>query len=111
MAVLVYNQMSEAYVNNKRSPSRKAHLLLKAVNKHSKKQAGIGNAVQKGKRGKVWARIWASTRFMPKAHWKRKKCMGPVPSDTKQKLWGNSSRPPKGRIILINTEEKTLINS
>lgn len=62
----------ETILPNKRSPRRNEHLLLKAVDKHSKKQAGIGN-VQKGKRGKVWARIWASTRFMPKTHWKKKK--------------------------------------
>lgn len=59
--------------NNKRSPTSKAHLVLTAVHKHSRKQAGIGRAVQEGKRGKVWARIWASIRFMPKAQWKRRK--------------------------------------
>lgn len=62
----------ETILPNKRNPRRKAHLLLKAVDKHSKRQAGIGNAMQKGKRGKVWARIQAPNRFVPKAHWKRK---------------------------------------
>lgn len=56
MAIPVYNQMPQGYRSNfvygkqnKRSPSRKAHLLLKAVDKYSKKQAGIGNAVQRVK--------------------------------------------------------------
>lgn len=99
--------------NNKGSPRRKAHLLLEAVDKYSKKQAGIGNAVQKGKRGRVWVRIWASTRFMPKAYGKRKKWMGPVTwTDALILNYGKAiARPPKSRVNLVNTEQKTLINS
>lgn len=106
IAMPVYNQTSQAekatlpMETKERSPRRKASLLPKAMDKRSKKKAGIGNAVQKSKRLQQGLDQGLGHQPGSLAREKRKKRMGLV-TQTSPFIFNNSY----GEVLTVH--EKT----